>query len=158
MATNELAILNAQRTKRVNTPLLRRLILHVLREHLRAREYELGIHLVDADEMARVNEQFLQHTGSTDVITFDYSEREHAQSGIVRGEVYISIPDAVAQAKEFGTTWESELARYAIHALLHLRGYDDLEPAARRVMKREENRLLRAVEKDGFAVRDLARR
>jgi ssRNA-specific RNase YbeY (16S rRNA maturation enzyme) len=27
--------------------------------------------------------------------------------------------------------------------LLHLRGYDDLVPAKRRVMKREENRIMR---------------
>lgn len=157
MGKNELLIRNAQRIRRVNTPLLRRMTIHVLREHLRVREYELGFHLVDTEEMARVNEQYLKHSGSTDVITFDYSEGEHAQSGIVRGEVYISIPDAVAQAAEFGATWQSELVRYVIHALLHLRGYDDLEPAARRVMKREENRLLRAMEKDGFRPQELER-
>jgi probable rRNA maturation factor len=53
------------------------------------------------------------------------------------------VPEAVRQAAEFGTTWEAELLRYVIHGILHLRGYDDLEPAKRRVMKREENRLVR---------------
>ena len=47
------------------------------------------------------------------------------------------------QAGEFGTAWPEELARYVIHGLLHLHGYDDLEPAKRRVMKREENRLVK---------------
>lgn len=155
MQENVLVIRNAQRTKRVNTPLLRRIAANVLCVHLRARQYEVGFQLVEAEKMARMNEHFLKHSGSTDVITFDYSEGEHAQSGAVRGEVYISIPDAVAQAKEFGTTWQQELVRYVIHALLHLRGYDDLEPAARRIMKREENRLLRAVEKEGFQPREL---
>jgi len=32
--------------------------------------------------------------------------------------------------------------RYVVHGLLHLRGYDDRQPAARRQMKREEDRLL----------------
>ena len=41
---------------------------------------------------------------------------------------------------------------HAIHGVLHLRGYDDLDPAARRVMKREENRLVKEVER-GFPVR-----
>ena len=89
--------------------------------------------------MARVNWDFLRHEGSTDVITFDHGstpERLH-------GELFISVADAVAQAAEFGTTWPEELARYVIHGLLHLRGHDDLEPAKRRVMKREENRLVR---------------
>ena len=49
------------------------------------------------------------------------------------------------QAREFGTTWQSEVVRYVIHGLLHLRGHDDLKPAERRVMKREENRLLKRV-------------
>jgi ssRNA-specific RNase YbeY (16S rRNA maturation enzyme) len=30
-----------------------------------------------------------------------------------------------------------------VHGILHLCGHDDLEPAARRAMKREENRLVR---------------
>ena len=89
--------------------------------------------------MAKVNWDFLRHEGSTDVITFDHGSTE----GRLHGELFISVPEAVGQAEEFGTTWEEELARYVIHGLLHLHGYDDLEPAKRRVMKRHENRLVR---------------
>jgi len=113
----------------------------VVEQELSVSDYELGFHFVEAPEMARVNEQFLQHHGSTDVITFDHgstAERLH-------GEIFISIPDAVKQAREFRTTWQSEVVRYIVHGLLHLRGYDDLKPANRREMKREENRLLRKV-------------
>ena len=35
---------------------------------------ELGVYLVATPEMTRLNETFLQHAGSTDVITFDYAE------------------------------------------------------------------------------------
>jgi rRNA maturation RNase YbeY len=89
--------------------------------------------------MARVNWRFLQHEGSTDVITFDYgstAERLH-------GECFICVADAVTQAEAFGTTWSDEVVRYVIHAILHLRGYDDLKPDVRRIMKREENRWVR---------------
>ncbi|HMJ89920.1 MAG TPA: rRNA maturation RNase YbeY [Candidatus Acidoferrum sp.] len=147
---------NRQRTKRINVPLLRRVTLFVLRDQLVLREHELCVHLVDAAAMARVNEKFLQHTGSTDVITFDYSEQPQPRAATLHGEIFISIPDAVAQAKEFNTTWQAELARYVIHGLLHLSGFDDLEPKLRREMKREENRLLKAVEKE-FRLRELAR-
>lgn len=99
---------------------------------------ELGIHLVSAREMARLNWYYLRHEGSTDVITFDHGGR----TGHLHGELFISVADAVKQAGEFGTTWPEELARYVIHGLLHLHGYDDLEPAKRRVMKRAEHRLL----------------
>lgn len=128
---------NRQRTRRVDTKALRALAVAVLGDL--DLDAEVGIHLVSAREMAEVNWDFLRHEGSTDVITFDHgstAERLH-------GELFISVTDGVAQAEEFGTTWDEELARYVIHGLLHLRGYDDLEPAQRRVMKRLENRLVR---------------
>jgi probable rRNA maturation factor len=161
-----LSVRNRQRVRRVNTPLLRRITLHVLEEQLRVSDFEIAIHLVAAPEMARVNAAFLQHEGSTDVITFDHSnlvaadvKRLSKQNSLpsqrlepphvgcyagLDGELFICLDDAVKQARAFRTTWQSELTRYVIHGLLHLRGHDDLKPDARRKMKLEENRILRA--------------
>ena len=144
--TQTLAFKNRQCVRRIDTPLLRRISRWLLAESLGVEDYELCVHLVAASEMARVNETFLQHEGSTDVITFDHSEsaRPHA----LHGELFICLDDAVKQAREFKTSWQNELTRYVIHGVLHLRGYDDLKPAARRVMKREENRLVRAASRE----------
>lgn len=143
----ELHLRNRQRARRINADLLRRIARVLLEEELGLNSYQLAIHLVTADKMARINEQFLQHSGSTDVITFDYhegyAEVAEERSAEVAGEIYISIADAVNQAKEFSAKWQEEVVRYAIHGVLHLRGYDDVTPEKRRVMKREENRLLR---------------
>jgi probable rRNA maturation factor len=57
------------------------------------------------------------------------------------------VDEAVLQAKKFGTTWQSEIARYIVHGILHLLGHDDLHAAARRRMKREENRRLAGLSK-----------
>lgn len=143
---------NRQRTRALNVHLLRRVARHVLEQQLEANEYELGVHMVDAHEMARVNKQFLQHEGSTDVITFDHGSSKRW----LHGEIFISIPDAVKQACDFKTTWQSEVVRYLIHGLLHLRGYDDSQPAKCRAMKREENRLVKRIESQ-FAVKRPAR-
>jgi ssRNA-specific RNase YbeY (16S rRNA maturation enzyme) len=35
------------------------------------------------------------------------------------------------------------VARYLIHGILHLEGFDDTDPASRRLMKRRENKLLK---------------
>jgi probable rRNA maturation factor len=155
-----LAFRNRQRARPLNLPLLRRLTLQVLQTELGIHDYQLGIHFVEAKEMASLNQRFLQHEGSTDVITFDHAGlgapvsspacsnklRQHAglETGApnLHGEIFISVPDAVKQARAFGTTWQSEIVRYIIHGLLHLRGFDDLQPRKRREMKREENRLL----------------
>jgi len=61
----------------------------------------------------------------------------------LHGEIFICIGDALAQARRFRTTWQSELVRYLVHGVLHLRGYDDRQPNRRRAMKREEDRLVR---------------
>jgi probable rRNA maturation factor len=104
---------------------------------------QLGVYFINAAEMARLNGQFLGHARSTDVMAFDYEEE--TEEGGWCGEIFISVDDAVASAPRFGATWQLELARYLVHGMLHLRGYDDQRPAARREMKREENRVLKAL-------------
>ena len=141
-----LSLRNRQRVRRVNTSLLRRVTLQLLSEQFHVADFGIAIHLVTADEMSRMNWTFLQHEGSTDVITFDHSSEpaslKQPATGL-HGEIFICIDDAVKQAREFRTTWQAELMRYVIHGLLHLRGHDDLKPSARRIMKADENRLLR---------------
>ncbi len=151
---------NRQRTRAVSLPLLRRLIRHLLTRHLQFEAFELCFHFIARTEMACLNQTFLQHSGSTDVITFDHSDFPGPQTSNpkpkIHGEIFISLDDAVAQAGQFHTTWQSELTRYIVHGLLHLQGFDDLQPAARRKMKREENRLLQALANE-FSLPQLAR-
>lgn len=62
----------------------------------------------------------------------------------MRGEIFISVADAIEYARQFQTTWQAEVVRYAIHGFLHLQGFDDLSAPERKTMKRHENRLLKA--------------
>ncbi len=137
---SELVLRNRQRDRAVSLPRLREFTLALLEDELGLPEFELGILLVGAKTMAQVNQDFLGHEGSTDVITFDH--RDNAQ-GPLFGELYICVAVAVEQAALFDTTWEEELARYVIHGVLHLLGFDDLSPQPRRLMKQKEGQLLR---------------
>jgi len=137
-----LAIANRQRTKKINTRLLKQIASELFAE-LKILDADLGIALVSAKEMATVNWQFLQHEGATDVITFDHESTRTK----LHGELFICVDVAVTQAKEFKSSWQSELVRYFVHGVLHLLGYDDLKPELRRKMKREENRLVRLLAK-----------
>ena len=139
---SELVVRNRQRDRRVRLPLLRELTLALLEDQLGIRDYELGVLLVTAKVMARTNAAFLHHEGPTDVITFDH--RPDPQ-GAMFGEIYLCVAVAVEQAAEFGTAWEEELARYVVHGVLHLLGYDDLQPGPRRIMKQAESRHLKAL-------------
>ena len=142
-----IVIANRQRTKKINARLLRQIVDEWFAE-LKITEAELGINLVGAKEMAEVNWKFLRHEGSTDVITFDHNKP--AKNRLARtltppslhGELFVCVDVAIAQAKEFKTTWQTETVRYVVHGVLHLLGHDDLKAALRRKMKREENRLV----------------
>jgi probable rRNA maturation factor len=137
----ELCVRNRQRVRAVHAPLLRRIARALIEHRQPAAEYQIGVYLVAASAMTRLNKRFLRHEGSTDVITFHYSTPD--QAGPLIGEIFICVDEAVRQARRFRTTWPAEIVRYLIHGLLHLEGYDDLAEPDRRNMKREENRVLR---------------
>jgi probable rRNA maturation factor len=149
---NVLLLFNRQKTRKIRLPLLRRICRCVLdaqvsgvsaksKKQLSKREYEIGVHLVGTAEITRLNETFLHHHGPTDVITFDYGG--DAPAGVLSGEIFISVDEAIVQAQRFATQWQSELVRYFIHGLLHLEGHDDCAPGPRKKMKVRENRLLK---------------
>ncbi len=159
--SGSLAIANRQSTVSLNTRLLRGITKALLTELLKLEDFDLSLIIVRASEMAQINQTFLQHDGSTDVITFDYTETatrntQHA-TRVLHGEIFICIDDAKAQAKEFRTSWQSELTRYVVHGVLHLRGYDDIRAADRGKMKREENRLVKEMARL-FPLKELRRR
>jgi probable rRNA maturation factor len=78
---------------------------------------EVEVSLLDNEAMAKLNEEFLQHDGPTDVITFDH------------GEILIGVEVAEENAENFGTSLNDELALYIVHGLLHLNGWEDKDPA-----------------------------
>lgn len=146
-----LAVSNRQHIRKINPQSVKEIAAAALAD-LKIQEAELGIVIVSAKEMASINESFLGHEGPTDVITFDYSEAVKVPRASrsaqrvparIHGEIFICVAEAERQAKTFETDWQSEVVRYIIHGILHLAGYDDLQPVARKKMKREEGRLVR---------------
>ena len=149
----ELVINNRQRARPIDRKFLKRLAEEIIAD-LSIAKTELGLHFVAAGEMARIHKQYMNIEGSTDVITFDHGSRPPKS---IHGEIFISVDDAIAQSREFKTTWQSELTRYIIHGILHLLAYDDLDSKSRAKMKREENRVLHHVESN-FNLRDIEKK
>jgi probable rRNA maturation factor len=136
-----LVVRNRQRARPLNTKFLREIVRALLVEELSQNDFEIGISIIGEEAMTRMNEGFLRHKGSTDVITFDYADANRPK--FVTGEIFVCLDEALLQARRFRVSWQNELVRYAVHGILHLFGYDDKSAAARRKMKREENRLMR---------------
>jgi probable rRNA maturation factor len=96
---------------------------------------ELSVALIDDAAIAAISQQFLNHVGPTDVISFDLGD------GL--GEIVVSAERACIVAKKLRRTPSAELALYLVHGLLHLAGLDDQTPAQRRAMRAAERRCLR---------------
>lgn len=94
---------------------------------------------VNNPHIHRLNKQFLQHDEPTDVLTFPYSE---PSAKILEGEVVIGYDVAHENATERQHATNLELLLYVIHGCLHLCGYTDTNPAAKRQMRAKEREYL----------------
>ena len=109
----------------------------------------LSFSCVAEKEMAEINQAYVGHTGSTDVICFDYrqSRMELPDAGALEDdvEVEIIICPAVAarEAARRSLSYSREIVLYLVHGLLHAAGQDDLKPELKRVMRRKEAGVLR---------------
>jgi probable rRNA maturation factor len=101
-------------------------------------EGELSIALVDDREIRKVHAEFLDDDSPTDVISFHFDDGGPGPFG----ELVISAETALREARARKIPPRVELARYAIHGVLHLLGYDDHTPEGRRQMRRLERRYL----------------
>lgn len=96
---------------------------------------EINVIFIDEKTMTRLNEVWKGHKGSTDVLTFDYSEKK----GVVNGEIYICPKVAERYAKEAGVGIPNEVLNLFVHGLLHLAWYThETEAKLAKMMKRGE--------------------
>jgi probable rRNA maturation factor len=137
----QISLSNRQRHLRINRAALLEFLLAALEVAADVRRritgdsfHDLSVALVDDDAIAAINRQFLNHTGPTDVISFDL--------GGGGGEIILSTERAVIVAKQLRRKPAHELALYLVHGLLHLAGMDDATTAQRRAMRAAERRVL----------------
>jgi rRNA maturation RNase YbeY len=113
-------------------------LVHRLRSILDFEISSLLINFLPDKDIREINSKYLKHHYSTDIITFNYSEKEN----IIDAELFICPDVAVQNAKFFHVTFREEILRLVIHGILHLLGYDDKNKKDQIKMKKEENRLV----------------
>jgi len=114
------------------------------------RDLIINIAFVNDRAMARMNEDFVGHEGSTDVITFCYLEGDEALfDGDIAIELFICADVAEREgAKRKNSTYARELVLYVIHGLLHSAGEDDLDAVSKTRMRRREREIMKVLEKE----------
>jgi probable rRNA maturation factor len=122
----------------------------VVRDTLQAENVcapcEVSVVLTDQETVHAMNRRYRNVDAPTDVISF-YTEVPATgadafvlpDDGVRRlGDVVISYPQAVEQAREVGHSTRRELTLLVIHGVLHLLGYDhEVEADAQRMRPRE---------------------
>jgi probable rRNA maturation factor len=129
---------------------VRKIVRQVLKVERVPFPYEVSLVFTDSETVQRLNRDYRDVDEPTDVLAFYMLPQKGTDSsfavppdGVTRlGEVIISYPQAVAQAREQGHSNERELALLVIHGILHLLGCDHEEPEEERNMRERERELL----------------
>jgi len=129
---------------------VKKIVKQILEAEGVAPPYEVSLVFTDSETVKQLNRDYRGVDEPTDVLAFYMLPQKEVDDsfalppdGVTRlGEVIISYPQAVAQAKEQGHSPERELALLVIHGILHLLSYDHEEPEEESKMRERERELL----------------
>ncbi|MBQ7500496.1 MAG: rRNA maturation RNase YbeY [Clostridia bacterium] len=104
---------------------------------------EVNIRFVNDEEIHRLNLKFRNIDRSTDVLSFPLGENGvydvDPETGLqMLGDIVISVQHAEAQAREYGHSFQREMAFLTAHSMLHLLGYDHVNGGLQAVRMREK--------------------
>lgn len=95
--------------------------------------------VITGDNYLRImNKKYLGRDYYTDVITFDYSDKD-----VISGDLYISLERVRENGLTYGEGEERELLRVMVHGLLHLAGYEDRKDKEKKIMRDKEEKYLK---------------
>ena len=122
-------------------------------------ECEVTLTLTDDDGIRCLNRQFRDTDSSTDVLSFpmvdfkqpadyscidddptDFFDPENGE--LMLGDIVISTDHVITQAEEYGHSVLRELAFLITHSMLHLLGFDHMEPEDAMIMEQAQDDIL----------------
>lgn len=95
---------------------------------------------INEEKIKEVNQEYLEKTYITDIITFRYDEDSFNRN--IEGTLFCCSPRIAEQSREVGSPEVTEFYRIFIHGLLHLAGYDDQTEEQKSAMTARENHYL----------------
>lgn len=106
-------------------------------------DVQLTLRIVDEEEGRRLNHDFRGKDYATNVLTFTYDDEfEQPEDMPIYGDIVICAPVVECEANEQNKNLEAHYAHLAIHAALHLQGYDHEEDQEAEIMETRECELM----------------
>ncbi|MGN0408005.1 MAG: rRNA maturation RNase YbeY [Bacteroides sp.] len=123
-------------------------------------EVEVNVILTDNVSIHEINREYRDVDAPTDVLSFpmieydtpagfdiieaadieDYFEPDTGE--LILGDIIVSVEKVMEQADKYGHSVKRELAFLVAHSMLHLFGYDHMEPDEAKVMEDKQNQIL----------------
>lgn len=118
---------------------------------------EVNLMIVDLDTIHEMNREYREVDRPTDVLSFpnlsfdepgvfdlsDDADLVDPETGeIVLGDIVICYDKVLEQAEEYGHSILREFAFLVTHSMLHLCGYDHMEPDEATVMEEKQKQIL----------------
>lgn len=114
---------------------------------------QLSIHFVTKDKIHEINKEYRDVDRPTDVISFaindgedslDYIEQQIPDLPVDLGDLFISVEIVKEHADDYEHSFDRELGYTIVHGILHLNGYDHIQPEDEKVMIGLQEKILSA--------------
>ena len=114
----------------------------------------LNVILTNPENIRIANKEYRNIDKETDVLSFPMFQKQEIEGLIekskteeqvvedVLGDIIISIPRVEEQAKDYGHSFERELAYMVVHGFYHLMGYDHIKQKDKKIMRPKEEYIL----------------
>ncbi len=116
-------------------------------ENLNGKNLYVNVVLTDSNNIKKINKEYRNMDKETDVLSFPMYEKEEIkdiklEKEDILGDMVISIEKVQSQAKEYGHSFERELAYMVVHSFYHLIGYDHINEEDKIEMRKKEENIL----------------
>lgn len=120
-------------------------------EKLENKNLYVNVVLTNAKNIKSINKEHRGIDRETDVLSFPMFEKDEIASldntnEDILGDMVISIERVEEQAKEYGHSFERELAYMVVHSFYHLLGYDHMTEEDKKEMREKEENVLGILE------------
>lgn len=110
---------------------------------------EVSITFLNDEQIRQLNNEFRGKDTPTDVLSFPLGEngvydKNEELGTLMLGDIAISIPTAVKQAKLYGHSLRREIGFLTVHSMLHLLGYDHVDGGQEALAMREKEEAILA--------------
>ena len=123
-------------------------------EKLQKTKMQISVTLTTPEQIRKINNEFRQVDKETDVLSFPMFEKEEileikkktSKFEEALGDIIVSVDRVKEQAKEYGHSFERELAYMIVHGFYHLMGEDHMKEDEKAQMRAKEENVLKLLD------------